>query len=470
MRPLPIRIRLTAWYLAVIFASLALSAAGMYYGLRRAIEDTVDNQLQARCGNIAEVLKANGIQQGTTMPQPLPQASGVAPGDDLYQVTDASNNMLYQSHAMQSLDVPLDTTQLRHHYRHHRDEGNFTTYYHRQGDVRVLASRVLVGNNEYRVQVASVVSPLYEVLETFGTWTWTGLPLILCIAGIGGYWLSGRAMGPVRNLVVATRQIDERNLTRRLQVPAAKDELSELAGTMNAMLERLELAFTRITRFTSDASHELRTPIAVIRTTSEVILERDRSIHEYKDLVGQILQESELTSALIEQLLTLARADADTEHLSLETLDLCALVEEIAVGGRTLAENSNLHWSAELPAAPLVVLGDRSHLRRLLLILVDNACRYTKQGGSVTMKLRAESSGAVIEVVDTGIGIPPDELAQIFDRFYRASNARFFDPNGSGLGLSIAHWIATAHKGSLTAQSTFGSGTSMTVRLRVQAN
>jgi len=465
VRPLPIRIRLTAWYLAVIFASLALSAAGMYYGLRRAIEDTVDNQLQARSENITEVLKTNGVQQGTTTPQLLPRASGVAPGDDLYQVTDASNNVLYQSHAMQSLDVPLDTTQMRHHYRHHRDDGNFTTYYHRQGDVRVLASRVLVGNNEYRVQVALVVSPLYEVLETFGTWTWTGLPLILCIAGMGGYWLSGRSMGPVRNLVVATRQIDERNLSKRLQVPAAKDELSELADTMNAMLERLEVAFTRITRFTSDASHELRTPIAVIRTTSEVILERDRSIPEYKDLVGQILQESELTSALIEQLLTLARADADTEHLSLETIDLRTLAEEIAAGGRTLAENSNLQWSTDLPDAPLLVLGDRPHLRRLLLILVDNACRYTEQGGSVTLRLRAEPSEAVIEVVDTGIGIPSDELVQIFDRFYRASNARFFDPNGSGLGLSIAHWIAIAHKGSLTAQSSVGSGTSMTVRL-----
>ena len=437
----------------------------MYYGLRRAIEDTVDVELQARSDNLAEFLKTKGNQQGATTPHALPQPIGATPGDDLYQVTDAAGTMLYQSPAMQSLNLPLNPAQMRHHYRHHRDDGNFTTYYHRQGDVRVLASTVFVGSNEYRVQVALVVSPLYEVLESFGTWTWTGLPIILCIAGLGGYWLSGRAMEPVRNLVAATRQIDERNLSKRLQVPAAKDELSELANTINAMLQRLEQAFTKITRFTSDASHELRTPVAVMRTTAEVTLERERTPPEYRDLVGQILQESEAASALIEQLLTLARADADTESLSFEDTDLRELVEEVARWGKT--DRSDLHWSCELPETPLFVLGDRAHLRRLLLILIDNARRYTKRDGSVTIRLRAQSSEAEIEVVDTGIGIPADELIHIFDRFYRASNARFFDPSGSGLGLSIAYWIANAHKGSLTARSSFRAGSTLTVRLPI---
>jgi heavy metal sensor kinase len=469
MRPPPIRVRLTAWYLAVIFVSLILYSIGMYFGLRKAIEDTVDHQLQARSDNIAQFLKTNAIQQAANAPQLLPKASGLGPGDELYQVTDASGAMIFQSSAMRDLDVPLDKTRLRHHYRHYRDDGDFTTYYHRQGDVRVLASKVQVGSNEYSVQVATVVSPLYDVLDTFRVWAWTGLPLIVCVAGFAGYWLSGRAMKPVHNLVLSTRAISERSLSKRIQVSEAQDELRELGDTINAMLGRLESAFTRITRFTSDASHELRTPITVIRTTSEVILEKDRSTEQYKEMVGQILRESESTSALIEQLLTLARVDADTEQLSLEKTDLRSLVEELEPGFRTLAESHNIHWSAEIPNEPVVVLGDRSHLRRLLLILIDNACRYTDKGGSVRLRLAAQEDEALFEVTDTGIGIPVEELTQIFDRFYRASNARFFDPDGTGLGLSIAHWITTAHGGTLTAQSTLGLGTSMLIRLQTTA-
>ena len=469
MRPPPIRVRLTAWYLTVIFASLALCCVGMYFGLRRAIEDTVDRQLRVRSDNIGQFLATNTLQQTAATPQLLPKASELGLGDELYQVTDDSDTMLYQSPAMHELAVPLDPQRLRNHYRHHRDEGNFTTFYRRGGDVRVLSSKVQVGRYEYRIQVATIVSPLYEVLETFRIWTWMGLPLIVCVAGLGGYWLSGRAMKPIHNLVLSTREISERNLSRRLQVPAAQDELRELVNTMNAMLERLEAGFTRITRFTSDASHELRTPIAVIRTTSEVILEKTRSSEEYKEMVGQILRESEFTSELIEQLLTLARADADTAQLSLEPTDLRELIEELDSGSRTLAESHGIHWQAQIPTDPLIVLGDRSHLRRLLLILIDNACRYTKSGGTVRLKLESHGEEALVDVTDTGIGIPPEELTHIFERFYRASNARYFNPDGSGLGLSIAHWIATAHGGTLNARSSIGTGTTMWLRLPVRA-
>ena len=469
MRPLPMRMRLTAWHLTVILASFALYSIAVYVGLRKAIEDTVDSQLRIRSDNIAQFLESASPQQDATVPRLLPKSSGLGPGDDLYQVSTGPGSVLYQSPAMHELEVPLDPARLRAHYRHRRDQGNYTTYYHRQGDVRVLSSTLQIANEEYHVQVATIVSPLYEVLEAFSLWAGTGLPLVLCAAGIGGYWLSGRAMKPVRDLVLATREISERNLSSRLEVPAARDELRELAETMNAMLARLEMAFTRVTRFTSDASHELRTPIAVIRTTSEVLLEQERAPAQYQEMVRQILRESEFTSALIEQLLTLARADADTAQLSLEPMDLRGLIEEILPGARTLAEGQEIVWSTDLPAHAIVVLGSRSHLRRLLMILIDNAVRYTAAGGQIRLRLEQVGEDALIEVVDAGIGIPAEELAHIFDRFFRASNARFFNPEGTGLGLSIASWIAAAHGAKLTAHSVAGSGTSMRVRIRVEA-
>ena len=465
MRPLPIRVRLTAWYVVVIFTTLAVSCLAMYFGIQRAIEDTVDTQLEVRSDTVKRFLNSNNREQIASTPQLLPATAGLAPDDELYQVTDASGAMLFQSPAMQKLGVPLNVNQLQHHYRHHRDQGDFTTYYRRHGDVRVLSSLVQLGDKTYRIQVATDVNPLYAVLETFRKFAWTILPLIVSLAGLGGYWLTGRAMKPVHELVRSTRDISERSLSRRIAVPAAQDELRELAETVNAMLARLESAFTRVTRFTADASHELRTPVAVIRTTAEVILERERSSTELKQMVELILRESESTSTLIEQLLTLARADADIERLKLEELDLRSLTDELDAGSRTLAETRGVYWTMETPEQPVVVLGDRANLRRLLVVLIENACRYTDAGGSVRLSLRTQEDEALLEVADTGIGIPPGEIVHVFDRFYRASNARFYNAEGTGLGLPIARWIATAHGGTLTAQSTLGLGTSMALRL-----
>jgi heavy metal sensor kinase len=465
VRSPPIRVRLTAWYLVVILTTLSVSSLAMYFGIQRAIEITVDAQLEARSQNIRRFLESYKPQRAVAAPQLLPPAVGLGPGDDLYQITDGSGAMLFQSAAMRELEVPLDINQMRHHYRHHRDSGHFTTYYRRHSDVRVLASLVQLGDEAWRVQVATDVNPLYAILETFRKWAWSVLPLIVALAGLGGYALTGRAMKPVHDLVRSTRDISERNLSKRITVPAARDELRELAETMNAMLARLEAAFTRMTRFTADASHELRTPITVIRTTAEVILERERSQIELNDMVGLILRESETTSALIEQLLTLARADADTERLRSEEVDLRGLVEEVAAVGRTLAEARGVQWTTLISEQSVAILGDRPHLRRLFLILIENACRYTEAGGSVRLSLDVQSGDAVINVTDTGIGIPAAELTHVFDRFYRASNARFFHVDGNGLGLPIARWIATTHGGTLTAQSTLGAGTCMSVRL-----
>ena len=459
MRSAPIRVRLTAWYLAVILVTLAVSCFAMYFGLQKAIEDTVDTQLEQRSSNIQHFLELSEAKQSASS-----ATAELAPDDTLYQISDASGSIIFQSPAMRELEVPLNLNQLHHRYRHHRDQGNFTTYYRRRAEIRVLATLTSVDNKFYHIQVATDVNPLYEVLQTYRRWAWTVLPLIVCLAGLGGYWLTGRAMKPVHDLVRSTKQISERSLSMRIGVPGPKDELRQLAETINEMLDRLELAFTKITRFTADASHELRTPITVIRTTAEVILERERPQAEMKDMVGLIVRESESMSVLIEQLLTLARADADTDQLQLEDLDIRSLINEVEAGSRALAEAHGLHWITEIPEQLVAITGDRTTLRRLLLILIENAVRYTERGGSIRLKLRVEGDEAVIDVTDTGIGIPHDEMTKVFDRFYRASNARFYDEQGTGLGLPIARWIANAHDGTLTARSTLGSGTTMSAR------
>jgi heavy metal sensor kinase len=341
----------------------------------------------------------------------------------------------------------------------------YVTISRRYLNVRVLSSTVEVSGQRYLVQVATVLSPLYAVLRGFRENALLALPFVLLAAGTGGYWLSGRAMKPVHDITSTAHGISEQNLSQRLEIPAANDELRQLSETLNEMLARLDAAFTRITRFTADASHELRTPIATIRTTAEVILQRPRTVVEYEEMVRQILTESEFTSELIENLLTLARADANPAQLELSRMDARSVLQEIAPGIDIRASRVGLECSVSIPSEEILVLAERQSLKRLLLILIDNAIKYTPRGGSVRLALRSTETQAVFEAIDSGVGIKPEELPHIFERFYRASNARYINADGSGLGLAIAQWIAAAHHGTLEAQSLSGEGTTLRLTL-----
>ena len=294
---------------------------------------------------------------------------------------------------------------------------------------------------------------------------WT-LPAVLLVAGAGGYWLSGRAMKPVYDIASTALGISERNLSNRLRVSGANDELRHLSETLNGMLARLERAFARVTRFTADASHELRTPISVIRTTAEVILERPRSVEEYEELIGQIRSESEYTSELIEDLLTLARADVNPASLNLVPIDAQQVAAEVIMGGRALASSRELTFATEIDPGAQSVLADKQSLKRLLMILIDNATKYTPAGGEVRLSVARGSGQVIFAVEDSGIGIPREALRHIFERFYRAQNARDSGSEGTGLGLAIADWIATAHGSRLEVASVPSGGTTFRIALQ----
>jgi heavy metal sensor kinase len=346
----------------------------------------------------------------------------------------------------------------------------YMTISRRYLNVRVLSSTVEVSGQHYLVQVATVLSPLYAVLRGFRENALLALPFALLAAGTGGYWLSGRAMKPVHDITSTAHGISEQNLSQRLEIPAANDELRQLSETLNEMLERLDVAFTKIARFTAHASHELRTPIATIRTTAEVILQRPRTVMEYEEMVRLILAESEFASELIESLLTLARADANPAPLELSPIDARSVIEEILPGIEVRTSHLGLEWSVSIPSEKIVVLAERQFLKRLLLILLDNAINYTPRGGSVRFALRSTETDAVFEVTDSGIGIKPEDLPHIFDRFYRATNARYVNSDGSGLGLAIAEWIAASHRGKLEASSMPGEGTTLHLKLPLQVS
>jgi heavy metal sensor kinase len=282
---------------------------------------------------------------------------------------------------------------------------------------------------------------------------------LLIAASAGGYWISKRALDPVDEISRAAQRISIENLADRLHVPDTGDQLQRLTETLNQMFSRLEASVRRIKQFTADASHELRTPIALIRTTAEVAVQRrNRQANEYLEALDDILEESERTSQVVDSLMLLARADAGKEVLERGLVDASSVSRAAVEQGEKLARIRGLHFSASIPDVPIWVHADAEALRRALLILIDNAAKYTPERGSVRVDLTAHDGFAKLSVSDTGIGIGPADLPHIFDRFWRADKARSRSQGGAGLGLSIAKWIAETHAGSLSVESEAGKG------------
>jgi heavy metal sensor kinase len=319
------------------------------------------------------------------------------------------------------------------------------------------------------VDAAVPTEPFDQALDSFRLIENRFLPLLVILASLLGYWLSGRALAPVNRIIESADRVGVRNLSRRLEVPRAKDELRRLTEQVNAMLDRIEAAVKRITQFTADASHDLRTPLALIRTSAELALRRPRSDREYRETLARILTTSEETSELIEQLLMLARADANVVQLKLGPIALSPVLQRVGQKANLLALDKGLAFTQSFIPASVPVLANETALERLFMTVLDNAIKYTPGGGNVTLSLRVESSAAVIEVADTGIGIAEKDLPHVFERFYRADQARSRETRGSGLGLSIAKWIAETHNGFIDLQSQPGQGTTVTIRLPLAA-
>ncbi len=290
---------------------------------------------------------------------------------------------------------------------------------------------------------------------------------ILASMGIA-YVLAGRTLQPVDKIVDEVEDItDGRSLHRRLATPTTRDELFRLTTTLNEMLSRLERSFVALRRFTADASHELKTPLTVLRSGIERSITHPDVNPEVLEVLDETLREVNRMTELVDSLLTLARADEGRAPLHLESVDMRDVLIEIAETGGMLGEQADVEVSVEVPEHTEIISVDRSRIRQLLMNLLTNAIKYTPVGGKVSVVSLREDGNFVVRVKDAGVGIAPGELPHIFDRFWRADPARSRTGQrpGAGLGLAISKWIAEAHGGSIEARSRLGRGTTMTVTL-----
>jgi signal transduction histidine kinase len=321
----------------------------------------------------------------------------------------------------------------------------------------VASARVFAHGRPYHVTVAAPMRPAYAALNQFHRLLLGLLPFLLALAGGGGYWVSRRALAPVDQVTRAVQAITVQSLDRRLDLPRANDELRRLATTFNDVLERLEVAVADIVRFTTDASHELRTPVSLIRTTADLALRHERTPDEYRRALAEIRGHAQHMSELVTDLLALARADAGIEPYGASPVDVTETAAQAIKDISDTAASRSVTISATVPDAPVFVTGDQPSFKRLLLILLENAIKYSRPAGEVRLRVEpgtgAERGCVVVAVCDDGIGIDPSERSRLFERFFRGSRARQHAPDGTGLGLAIAQAIVQRYRGRMSIAS-----------------
>lgn len=453
MMRLPIRARLTAWYLVVLCFCLAILGCLIFLGAKENITKIIDNDLRARLAAtrsfLEEQIPSDSAQQ---LQDEFQEYSSSQPGGELLQISDESGMWVFQSLSMQKYRIPAPAPGQR--------QSTIQTVY----PLRILADTAMAKGKPYFVQIATDTTKFNLFLQQLKWLLLISTPLAIGLALAGGYWLSGRALKPVKKITVTARSIDADELSQRLEVPQTADELQFLAETLNQMLARIETSFKRITQFTADASHELRTPVAIIRTTAEVALRQKRDETAYRKALQDILDEARRTTSLIDDLLTLARSDAATQQLTLSPVNIAELIEVAYSKAEFLAAEKTISISLSIALRDAWIEGDREALVRLFLVLFDNAIKYTSPGGKVSGVFDVLGGVPVFEIRDSGIGIAAQDLPHVFERFYQADKARSRNRDGFGLGLAIAKWIADAHEAAIQVESVEGQGSVFTIR------
>jgi heavy metal sensor kinase len=456
MKPLRIRTKLTTWYSLILALSLCTFGAVAYFAMSGSIRATVDQDLRSRLEGVRAIIDEDAPKGPAALQDEVKEFADGLGVDGRVRVATADGKVIFASQGLDPKDLrPARYARLSR------------TFYQRIGhdSFRILHEKLELAGVQYDVTLAISMNGYDRALLGFRLGLFFAVPAFLALAAVGGYWMSRRALAPVDEITRSARNIEAHDLSRRLAVPRSGDELSRLVGTLNEMLGRLETAFQRITQFTADASHELRTPVSVIRTSAELALEKRRSEAEYRETLALILSETEKVSELIEQLLELARADSGFVELPLTRTDVSQPLRDACRQASLLAQSKQIAFRQNIPEDSIWVAGESSSLEKLFLIVLDNAVKYTQNGGEIDVCLKSSPQFASVEIRDTGIGIAPEDIPRVFDRFYRVDRVRSRESGGTGLGLAIGRWIAQAHRGDIRVQSELSKGSTFEIRL-----
>lgn len=462
MRAKSIRWRLTLWYTIISTSGVLLLGVSAYQLLSYSLSHEVDAALNGVATAMVE--RARGGKTPPTLSDIddlFRRFFGFSPWDRYFQMFDPRGRRELPQQPGRSTGFPLSREALENAARGvstFETVNGFGEY-----PVRLLTAPVMEGGRVVNlIQVGLSLQNSIETRFRFLLIMAALLPLSLILAGSGGWLFSKRAFRPIDQMVEAARRIGAGNLAERIEETGAGDELDRLAQTLNRMFKRLDASFTQVRRFSADASHELQTPLTILKGELEVALRSPRTQEEYESTLKSILEEVDRIAHLVDSLLLLQRAEVGALRMDRQPVDLARVVEEVFWRIKVVADVQGKDLRMEI-SEPATVPGDLERIRRLLLNLADNAVKYTHPEGRVTLALGREGGFAAIEVSDTGIGIPESELERIFQPFYRSPDARALSERGTGLGLSIARSIAGGHGGRIEVSSVPGRGSTFKV-------
>lgn len=448
--PVSIRARLTFWYALTIALVLALFAFGTFAYVRESLFAQIDVRLDENLALIARAA-ANDmndlaeIEHHTRVP-----AFRVLEGDW----------PLYVSGGWIAAD--LDKAGLAPR------QGRWI-YAPARGGIYHLKEHILnLGSRSLRIDTAEQSEQIHRGLDKLQLTLLVAFPTTLVLSLFGAYFLAGRLLIPLQHITQRARTISADNLSQRLLISNAQDELGQLSTVLNEAFARIDDAFDRLKRFTQDAAHELRTPLAVLRGVGEVGLQKARDGAAYREVIASMLEEVDRLGRLIDGLLMLARAESGHFSIAKQPADLSALCQEVVHCLLVLAEEKKqkLTFCAQTSFLAYV---DRDTLRLALMNLIANAIRFTADAGSIRVSLGTNSAEAIIAIQDNGPGIAAEHHAHIFERFYRVDASRTHSSGGTGLGLAIAHWAVTSNGGRIELDSEPGQGSEFRIIFPVRS-
>jgi len=463
-RPRSIRARLITLYVVTISFIFICFGGYTYWGFKQYLINSLQQGFVRRAHQIATTILAEIPQKGEGYVGNEIQAR-YAPelNERVIRVTDEKGRTIYASSNADALSTPLlvdfrnGTLETAAVHRREKKPGKEI--------LQVVAIGYQVPNRDrYVVEVAGSENDVSSALGGLLLTLSLGFPVFIGLSSVGAYILLGRALRPVDEIVRSAESITLRNLSQRLPVPATGDEVERLSLALNRMIERLDESYQVTSRFSADASHELRTPLTIMRGELEAILKQDNLDEEETQQIATILEEAERLTQIVEGLLAISRLEAGETQLNKEPVDLSKLVTSTAEQMAPLADDKSL--TLEIEAIPDVMVdANEVRLKQVIVNLLDNAIKYTPEGGKISVQVRVDESEAIFEIIDNGIGISPEALPNIFKRFYRSEQVQARKSRGTGLGLSMVHTILEAHAGSVSVESHENKGSTFRVSL-----
>ena len=469
-----VKARLTLWYVGILTLLLLIFSAGVYALLWQNFMERADGVLRsvnnATIASLGKELSETGLDEVAARDT----VKALASSEHTLAIFDEAGDLLAERPAA-GLDLfPLPDLrsvkvgESRVFTVASKDGGNESR--------RVVITRVALApmQRQYAVVISRSLTPLLGELATDRGILFVAVPLGAILAGTAGWFLARKSLAPVLAMSAQAHHIGVKNLDERINVANPRDELGRLAGTFNELLSRLSGAFQIQQRFMADASHELRTPISVMRTTASVMLSKDhRSEPEYRDAMTIVEAQARRLTRIVEDMLRLARADSGQLSLEQKTFHLDETLLEAVQAALVLASEKQIRIAVEdFPEAPF--FGDEDLVRQMFMNLLDNAVKYTGDRGAIHVALHKDSNSYSVRVSDNGPGIPAESQPYIFDRFYRADRSRSLpgssiaQGSGTGLGLAIARWIAEMHDGTLDLERSGAAGTTFLIAMPVE--